>query len=516
MTRSTVISGRTVHGVLAEGADRHPDRALLVYEDAEGIVSTSSWSQVRDRARALAAHLRAAGVEPGHRIHVHLDNRPEFLFTWFAAAELGAAIVPTNTGSSPDEIAYVLGHCGARVTVTEGDGRWAAESARRKAGSRGPLLVCESDRLSELPSATDGPAIHRPGAELGILYTSGTTSRPKGVVVTHANYLYAGEVVARNLRLTAEDRVLTVLPLFHANAQYYTSMGTLVAGGTLVLARRFSATRFVDQAVRHRATVASLFAAPIRMVLSKPSQPSWRQHRLRCVLFAQNLTAEQLEQWDERVGAPLVQLYGMTETIGPPLMNPVDGSARPDALGRVSLGYSCRVVRDDGTPAGVDEPGQLLVAGEPGVEVMRGYLDDPAASGAVLRDGWLHTGDVVRADGDGFFSFVDRAKDMIKRSGENVAASEVESVLEAHPQVAEAAVVGVPDPVRDEEIVAYVVSADGGFDLDSLRDWCAEHLARFRIPGRFIAVEELPRTAVGKVRKGALRARAQGDVSHVG
>lgn len=503
----TVAAGRTVLDVLVAGADAHPDRDLLVYDDLDAGVTRLSWRQVLAQALAVAGRLHAEGVRAGDRVHVQLSNRPEFLFTWFGCAALGAAIVPTNTRASADELAHALGHSEARLSVVEAASRATVEAAAACLGRRLPVLDCTRESLAGEPidplSAGGGP---RPGDDLGILYTSGTTSLPKGVRVTHANYVYAGEVVARNLRLGPDDRVLTVLPLFHANAQYYTTMGALVARATMILSSRFSARRAVGQAVAHGATILSLFAAPIRMILAQRPDPVWRDHRLRAVLFAQNLTDAELAAWDAVVGAPLLQIYGMTETIGPPLMNPLD-DPRPHTVGRVSLGYHCRVVREDGRPARVGEVGELHVHGTPGVSLMRGYLHDPVATTAALRDGWLMTGDSVRVERDGYLAFVDRRKDMIKRAGENVAASEVERVLRDHPAVRDVAVFGVPDPVRDEQIVAAVVLSDARAHERDLIAWCAERMAPFRVPSRVMAVPALPRTAVGKVQKHLLRDR---------
>jgi len=296
-----------------------------------------------------------------------------------------------------------------------------------------------------------------------------------------------------------------VLPLFHANAQYYSVMSALVTGATVVLGARFSATGWVDTAIRHAATVGSLFAAPIRMILAKPSRPRWRSHDLRVVAFAQNLTSAEHAAWERDVGAPLLQLYGMTETIGPPLMNPLWTGRRHDSLGRVALGYRCRITDRDGACVAPGQVGELRVGGVPGVSLMAGYLNDPDATAQALTDGWLRTGDLVREDPDGLLTFVARAKDMIKRAGENIAAGEIEDVLMGHPGVLDAAVVGIPDPIRDETIVAFVVTADGEIDADALRQWCADRLARFRVPEFFTGRTALPRTSVGKIQKQVLR-----------
>jgi crotonobetaine/carnitine-CoA ligase len=488
--------------VLRAGVDRTPDRPLLVFDDLDGGVTSYSWRQVWERSLAVAAALHGAGIGRGDHVHVHLPNRPEFLFTWFGAAVCGAVIVPTNVVSSPAELEYILGHVGARLSVTDDDGLAVVRAARAQAGLDGAVSLCDRVAAGGDESSV---ATSDPRDDLAVMYTSGTTSRPKGVRVTHANYVFAGESVAAGLGLMPEDRFLVVLPLFHANAQYYSVMSTLVAGGTIVLAARFSASGWADTAIRHAATVASLFAAPIRMILAKPRRPEWRSHRLRVVAFPQNLTAGELDAWERDIGAPLLQLYGMTETIGPPLMNPLWGERRHDSLGRVVLGYRCRITDRDGIAVAPGEAGELRVGGIPGVSLMAGYLKDPEATDAVMRDGWLRTGDLVREDGDGLISFVTRTKDMIKRAGENIAAGEIEDVLMGHPTVMDAAVIGVPDAMRDETIVAFVVTADGELDASALRARCADHLARFRVPEFFAACTALPRTSVGKIQKQVLR-----------
>jgi carnitine-CoA ligase len=497
----SVVARRTLPDVLRAGVDRTPDRPLLVFDDLAGGVRTFSWRDVWERSLAVAGRFADAGIGPGDSVHVHLPNRPEFLFAWFGAALRRAVIVPTNVASSSAELEYILGHVGAGLSITDGDGLGVVRRARADAELGGATWLCDSGggRGDESVVVPSGPR-----DDLAVMYTSGTTSRPKGVRVTHANYIFAGESVAAGLGLTPEDRFLVVLPLFHANAQYYSVMSTLIAGGTVVLAARFSASGWVDTAIRHEATIASLFAAPIRMILAKPSQPGWRSHRLRLVAFAQNLTPHEQDAWERGIGAPLLQLYGMTETIGPPLMNPLWGKRRHDSLGRVVLGYRCRITGRDGMAVAPGEAGELEVGGMPGVSLMAGYLNDPEATDAVMRDGWLRTGDLVREDDDGLISFVTRAKDMIKRAGENIAAGEIEDVLMGHPAVMDAAVIGVPDAMRDEAIVAFVVTADGDLDVLALRRWCADRLARFRVPQYFIARTALPRTSVGKIQKHVL------------
>jgi crotonobetaine/carnitine-CoA ligase len=510
----TIVGHRTVADVLSAGAQRTPHRTLLVFDDLGGGVQEFTWAEVLERSTAIAGDLAGAGVSAGDHVHLHLPNRPEFIFHWFGCALRGAVMVPTNVASSVAELAYMLGHAGPVLSVTDADGRDIVRQARDAAGLGGEVWQCDAGpppTPNGHPTGSAGSDGSGPLSDLAVMYTSGTTSRPKGVRVTHANYVFAGESVAAGLGLAPEDRFLVVLPLFHANAQYYSVMSALVTGATIVLAARFSASGWVDTAIRHHATVASLFAAPIRMILAKEPKPHWRSHRLRLVAFAQNLTAAEHAAWDRRIGAPLLQLYGMTETIGPPLMNPLHGERRHDSLGRVVLGYRCRITDRQGRAVRAGEAGELRVAGIPGVSLMAGYLKDAEATAAVMGDGWLRTGDLVREDPDGLISFVARAKDMIKRAGENIAAGEIEEVLMEHPSVIDAAVIGVPDSMRDETIVAFVVTADGDVEDEALRAWCAERLARFRVPEFFAGRTALPRTSVGKIQKQVLREEWSAD-----
>jgi crotonobetaine/carnitine-CoA ligase len=297
------------------------------------------------------------------------------------------------------------------------------------------------------------------------------------------------------------------MPLFHGNAQYYSTMSTLVTGASMVLSARFSASRFFDQAIRNGCTISSLFSAPIRMLLAQPRRSEHAENNLRTVLFAQCVTEEQLGDWHERFGAPLLQLWGMTETMGPPLMNPIHYRRDNMSMGLPVMGYRVKLVDGQGGVVPRGEIGQIVVSGEPGRTIMKGYFKNPEATEATIREGWLWSGDNARQADDGYFYFVDRAKDMIKRAGENVAASEVEAVILTHPQVFDCAVIGVPDPIRDESIVAVIVPVEGeSLESESVIAWCKDRLASFRVPERVEFRQVLPRTSVGKVQKHVLRA----------
>ena len=534
----------TVASVLSGHARRTPDAPFLLFERAPGDVVTLTYADMDARADRAANLLRAHGVSPGGRFGVQLANCIEFFDLWFGAAKAAAVMVPNNPLSTADELAYVFAHAGIELTVCSPDlldPVLAAHKLLPDGGAGSRVLVTGSagtgaEGAEGYQTALDGAsadpvdAAAGPLAVLGVLYTSGTTSRPKGVLVTNANYLHVGESVAEYLRLRPADRGLIVLPMFHGNAQYYSTMSALVTGASLGLAPKFSASRWSEQATALGATYASLFAAPIRMILAAEPSPADRAHALRITMFAQNVTDDQVAGFERRFGVPLAQLYGMTETIAPPLLNPLYGERRNHTIGRPALGASVRLVAEDGeTDVAPGEVGEILVGGVPGVTLMAGYLDNPDATAAAMSpDGvgptrpgaarvWLHSGDNARMDADGYLHFVDRGKDVIKRAGENVSSGEVERVLNEHPAVFESAAIGVPDEMRDESIKMFVVLHEGAaVTEDELIAWSAARLAKFKVPGAVEFVAGLPRTSVGKIQKHILRKREQAARENLG
>ena len=493
-----------------------PDRVFAVVEDDLGRATVISYAEELGRARATAGALAELGVQAGDRVHLHSANRLEFFDAWFATALLGAVLLPTGPQSTADELRYVLEQTTPVVSLVAPALRETAAAASTTDAQIVSLYGDEADALPALacraepapaPAAAD-PSGRPDTRAAAILFTSGTTSRPKGVLVTHANYLAVGGAMASHLSITRHDRWLIALPLFHANAQYYCTMSALAAGASIVLAPRFSASNWARQAADHGATLGSLFAAPVRMILAQPPGEAEARSALRAVLFAQNLTDAQAGEFERRFGTRLVQLYGMTETVLPPTVNPDSAARRWSSIGRPLPGVGLRVVGDDGAPVPPGTPGELQVGGAPGVTLAAGYYNDPHATAAAFRDGWLRTGDLAWLDRDGFAYFTDRAKDMIKRSGENVSAGEIERVAADHPAVSECAAIGVPDPVRDEAIVLVAVpAADADPQPDELIAWCADRLAPYKVPGSVVFTDALPRTSVGKIAKSQLRLR---------
>ena len=510
------VGKRNLRTLLEQKVNTNPHKTFMVFEESDEITRLYSYSQFNAMVNKTANALLSLGIGKGDKINLHLTNCPEFLFLWFATAKIGAVMMPTNPLSPPDELRYPVDHSESVITVTQPDLLHNIEAIlplcpnirnvvlTRTNESKDDVILfnelvdSQSEELADIDL--------NPLDDAAIMYTSGTTSLPKGVMVTHANFVFLGEVLSKNMRMSPDDRYLVTLPLYHANAMYYMVTSSLMVGASIALMPRFSATRFMKQAIRYECTLTSLFAAPMRMILAQPIDKHERQNSFRLVIFAQNVTGSQMNAWEDRFGDSLMQIYGMTETMGQPLTNPVDYTRDNMTMGLPTLPYECKIVDPQGNEVTEGEAGELLVRGIPGWTIMKGYFKDPDATARTIKDDWLWTGDIVEIDDAGYFRFVDRSKDMIKRSGENIAASEVEDVIKGHPKVADVAVIGVPDEIRDESIKAFVIlNAGKSSTADELIDHCRSKLSKFRVTVEIEFCDEFPRTSVGKIQKHILR-----------
>ncbi|MXV98676.1 MAG: ATP-dependent acyl-CoA ligase [Acidimicrobiaceae bacterium] len=489
------------------------DETFLIFETPSGDVSRWSYGDFDEAVDRVAGTLVALGAEPGAAVHLALTNSPTFVAAWLAASRLGAWIVPSDPMGRAPELAGHIERTRPTVGLCAGDRADVYRAAVAAAG-RMDLPVIEIDEADTTLAPFDATPLavaERPEAGLrdraAVMFTSGTTGRPKGVEVTQANYAFAGKVMAEAAGLAPEDRQLVVLPLFHANAQYYSFASAIWTGASVALMPAFSASGFLPAAARHSATCASLFAAPIRMILARGG-PSGGL-RLRHCWYAQNIAADQYETVAGWFGCRPRQLYGMTETI-PAVLTDEAADPHHASMGRVSAGCAVDVQDAAGSSVEPGAVGEVVVGGEPGITLFAGYLDAPDITAASFRDGWFLTGDRAVRDDTGRHYFDGRRSDVLKVSGENVSIVEVESTLAEHPAVLEAAVVGRPDEIRDEVPVAFVVAADPSAppSVSELDAWCAERLAKAKRPVVIALIDELPRTSVGKIRKFLLTEKA--------
>lgn len=507
------IHRRTFQDHWETAVAEHGHRPFLMFHDDTGTTGYT-YREFEQIVAKTAGTLRHHGVRPGTSVHVVLRNSPAFVALWLAAARLGAWLVPVDPASTARDITGQIRRTRPLVAVCAG-----ARAATFRDGAQGlvPHIIEISETAADF--AVEGPfgagdpvtaAAHDigPSDRLAVMFTSGTTSEPKGVVLTQENYSTVGEIMAAAVGLGPERRWLVTLPLFHANAQYYCFAPAIATGASVALTHTFSASRWVHQAHELGATHASLFAAPIRMILARcgPDRPPLRLEHL---WFAQSLGREHYEQFGELVGCRPRQLYGMTETVAA-VTGDTSDPLRHDVIGEPLGSREVDVVNPEtGRPTPPGTVGKLRVRGVRGVDLFDSYLDDPETTNRVFIDladetSWFDTGDLVVADPDtGAFRFVGRADDVIKVSGENVSLTEVESVLAQAPGVLEAAVVAQPDPLRDQIPVAYVVPRDGATppDVEALEQWASVNLSPAARPRVWHLIDELPRTSVGKVRR---------------
>jgi crotonobetaine/carnitine-CoA ligase len=490
------------------------DEPLVAFVPADAPDETTGWAAVVGRALALAGRLAALGVRPGQRVALFGLNSVDYVVALAGVARLGAVCVPLNALLTAPEIAWQLGDAGAAALIGEAGGAPRLDEAASLAGFSGPRLAFRGNAAGWLPLEDAGavasggglPPPPAPDDVFEILYTSGTTGHPKGVMLSHRSMASEADNVASYWAARSDDVFLAVLPLFHVNAQLVTLLPALTTGARLVVARSFSAGGWVDVVRRHGVTISSIVGTQVRMIMATPERPDDAATALRCVPYGLNVPPAMWEAFERRFGAPLCNIYGLTEAVAVVTAAPVDGDRRIPSVGRPGRGRAVGVFDDDGKELPPGTVGEIRVRGERGLSLMVGYHGRPEETAAAFDEDWLRTGDLGRLDEDGYLYFVDRAKDMIKRAGENVSASEVERIVSEFPGVAEAAVVGRPDPIRDEAVVAFVVAGPGeAIDTAALDGHCRARLARFKVPEEYRVVEALPKTSIGKVEKKTLR-----------
>ena len=469
------------------------DVPALEHERADGTVETLTFGALDARSNRLARLLERRGVQPGDRLALYLPNRAEFIDLFLACVKLGVIVVPINILYREREIAHIVSDAEPVAVVVAGDegaSLFPASTAVWKIAALVRDAAGEED--STVRRAIDGDAA------AAIVYTSGTTGRSKGAVLSHNNFLANGVSLAACWRITSDDRYLAVLPLFHVHGLGNGIIAWLITGCRMRLAERFDVARAAALFEAFQPTL--FFGVPTVYVrlLELPADVAARIGR-RMRLFvcgSAPLSAATLEAFRTRYGHTILERYGMSETLMN-IGNPYEGERRPGAVGLPFPGVSARIVAADGGEVAVDEVGELLVRGP---NVIRHYWRRPDADAEAFVDGWFRTGDLARRSADGYYTLCGRRSDLIISGGFNIYPREIEELLLECAGVREAVVVGVPDERRGELPVAYVVADDEGA-LAGLGEQCRRQLASFKVPRAFVRVDALPRTALGKVQR---------------
>jgi crotonobetaine/carnitine-CoA ligase len=509
------FTGHDLPWLLKARAANRRDHTFLIFAPFDAPAVRWSYGDFAQAVERCAAALHARGIAKGDFLLLHMDNCPEFLIAWHACAWLGAVVVTTNTRSSEDELSYFAEHCGARAAITQPK----YESLVRRAAPQLTWVAVTALDVGAAPETSRSaasvpfetflendapPAPVRPAEAMlpsSVQYTSGTTSRPKGVVWTHANALWGARTNAANCDIRPGDIGHTHLPLYHTNALCYSHLATLWAGATLVIQPRFSASRYWLCMVEHGVT----WGVQIPFTLK--------------ALRGQEIPAHSITRWGlgalnppplvQAFGIPFIGWFGMTETVGLPLVSMHGLPGREMSMGVTTPGYEVEVRREDGSHAAFGESGLMWLRGQQGLSLFHEYLNNPEATAKAFdAEGWFLTGDRVTPFEDGHIRFDGRERDMLRIGAENVAESEIERVVMTAGGIAEVAVVGKPHPMLDEVAVAFIipVAAQDGIE-DRVMAACRDKLADFKVPREVHVVSDFPRVTLGKIDKKELRRR---------
>jgi len=499
-------SPRSLPALTARAAARWPERTGLIFDPGGDRLS---FAAIEARSNAIANALGGLGIGVGDTVGVMLRNVPDFPLTWLALQKAGATMVPLNVFYRHDDAAYLLEHSEAKAVVTADD-FVPLLAAIASTGGPAPLLVSvdgdgggKATPLANLATDESPPkAAPDPDRLANIQYTSGTTGRPKGCMLSNRYWLTMARKIVDFAGLGENDVMLTAQPFYYMDPQWNVACA-LLAGCPLVILDRFHPTSLMDRIRAHGVTWFYCLGTMPMMMLKTPRQPSDTEHRLRMVMCSAIPPGRHAEI-EDRWGVPWLEAFGMTET-GADVAVPLDEHDElvgTGSIGRPMPGREARVVDDGDADVADGTVGEMVLRGP---DMMDGYFKNEAATAEIFRGGWLHTGDLVRRDAAGRFYYVGRKKEMIRRSGENISAAEVEETIASHPAVRMAACVPVPDEVRGEEVKAYVVLREGeSVEPAALNAHCEARLAYFKVPRYWTFVDDLPRTPSERIAKHVL------------
>jgi len=496
---------------LSRRAVLHPEKEAVVFGEVR-----LTYRELNERSNRCAHALEALGIGPGDRVAIYSLNSNQFIETVFACAKIGAIVVPLNVRLSPPEIEYILKDSGAEAIVAGSDLVGMIEGILRAAEIKHLIIVGDAalekshafESLLEGRSCDD-PCLTQTGDQDGavfLMYTSGTTGKPKGAIITHTNLFWNSLNCMHGFRLDADTRFLVSVPLFHAGGLNGGVIPTIYAGGTVILEPFFNPQATLELVQKERITFLGGVPVMFQMILDVPDFDTYDLSSIKTIMAgAMPVPVPLIEAYREK-NITFQQCYGLTEATTSVLyLRHEDALRKVGSVGKPFFHVEVRIVKDDGSPAGPGEVGEILVKGG---NVMRGYWGWPEETARTIRDGWLHTGDMATVDEEGYVFIVDRKKDIIISGGENIYPAEVEEVLSRHPKVQEVGVIAAEDPKWGESVRAVIVPKAGQAPtLEEITAFCESRLARFKHPRSLVLVDEIPRNALGKILRRILRER---------
>lgn len=492
----------TIPALIEAQAAARPDATYFIATETG---RTLTFRELRDSSRRVTALIAREGLAPGTHVSIVMPNGLATLRILLGAMAGGYCVNPVNLLSQPEQMRYVLDHSDSKLIFASPD--WAPKVRELVQGLARPIAVLEVDPDAErLPGERDEDAAvafegAKPDALALLMYTSGTTGTPKGVILTHANLAANAYTISAEHGLGPGDRVAAVLPLYHINAFAVTMLAPLAHGGSLAMPPKFSAGKFWGTTTRFECTWINVVPTIVSYVLEGAAPPRESIARIRfCRSASAPLPPDHLRAFQEKFGIGVIETMGLTETVAPAFSNPLDPAMRKvGSVGRPS-GCEARIVNEHGVELPDGTAGEIVIRGP---QVTPGYYKNEAATaGAFFPGGWFRSGDIGVRDADGFYFVTGRIKELIIKGGENIAPREIDEVLLRHPAVLDAAAVGVPDRHYGQEIMACVIRREGhACSEDELKAFCTEHLGRYKTPKTIYFVDELPRGPSGKVQR---------------
>ncbi len=497
---------------LTETAVTYPDKQAYIFED-----QAVSYKQLDYKVSMFAANLAAEGIQKGDHVALILGNSPEFLIGYYGALRAGAVVIPINPIYTPDEIGYLLHNGDVKAVITLEQalplvekmshqlpeialvayaGNGTEESVISNAKLK-PFTIMTQDYGNALPERS----IHEDDLAV-ILYTSGTTGKPKGAMLTHKNLFSNASDTGSYLQISSQDVVITTLPMFHVFCMTVSMNAPLISGGTILILPKFSPQEVFRVAEKYKATIFAGVPTMYNFLYQYPDGRAEYFKNIRiCISGGSSLPVALLHRFEEKFNVRISEGYGLSEASPVTCFNPLDRPRKAGSIGMNITNVENKVVDEFGEELPAGEVGELAVKGP---NVMKGYYKMPEDTAVSIKEGWLYTGDLARMDEEGYFYIVDRKKDMVIVGGYNVYPREVEEVLYQHPDIVEAAVVGIPDPNFGEAVQAFVVPSKSMTE-EEVTNYCREHLAKYKCPTVVEFIEELPKNTTGKILRKALR-----------
>ncbi len=510
--QSQIQSYKNLSELLAQRVADDAEKEFL-FSEADG--RRFSYAEFDRAVNRAAMMLTAHGIGKGDAVSLLMRNSVEYIIAYFACWRLGALAGPVNSLLKPEELAFVISDSEAKAILVHSEFLSTINDLKDKLTCLQAVIEFDDEAVATQQFVNDDPAKLPARAidlddEAIIIYTSGTTGKPKGCLLTHGNLIANARQISHWLKFTSDDRLLTIMPLFHMNAVSVTTMSALYAGGSTVVSPKFSASRFWQIISDYQVTSFGSVATMLSMLLSTYPEgvpQGLKTSQLRFAMCGSApVPAEVMQRFEKTFNCLVIEGYGLSESTCRSTFNPPDKRRRPGSCG-MPIGNEMRVFDDDDREVADGQLGEIVLRGE---NILKGYYRNEAATESAFRNGWFHTGDVGYRDMEGFFYIVDRKTDMIIRGGENIYPREIDEVLYQHPAVAAAAAIGVPDPLYGEEVAAFVVLKEGREATEEeIHSFCRERLADYKCPKTIRIVSEIPKGPTGKLLKRELAKQFQ-------